>query len=278
MSSLPNPLLCILLLAVTACGTEPADPANDAAVQAAPETNSAVAELPTIDPPLSRRDILREVAGAASDFAAGTQPETAQRALDGRQFSFRIRHCGENDSRFVTSFNTETRVYKVIASPGISGSDAAVSPLVAGGQFEDAEGFWVPRPWLLQAACPVGPAQTPTEPVDPSREADEPAAPQPVTANPPTVGLVDFHTQDRTRAAQRKNRPYEVTRILPGGVEPGPLDLVIEGRLRRLPVGGVIHCSGDALNGPPVCLVSVRIDRVRMEGASGDVLGEWTKR
>ena len=91
----------------------------------------------------------------------------------------------------------------------------------------------------------------------------------------PRVGIAEFHDQTSDRSARRGNRPYEVTKRLPEGVRVGPVDMVIQGRLRALTTGKVILCTGGSATMPPSCVISARVDAVSLRQTGGDVLGEW---
>ena len=276
----------ILLLAGVAAGCR-ADPvANDTAENVqndAGEKNLAdAAALPTISQPLSRRELLLAAAEATSDFAAGMDDTERQRELDGRPFSLAIRFCeGDTDEAlFRSSFDEESRVVRLEVRPDIDASSPLIQQLKERA-IEAVEGFWIRKPWLLEPACPtMAPAGPTTEPPnaevggEPSTETmQEQAEGRPQWV--PRIGIAEFHDQTSDRSARRGNRPYEVTKRLPEGARMGPVDMVIQGRLRALTTGKVIVCTGGSASMPPSCIISARVDAVSLRQTGGDVLGEW---
>src|SRR5690606_32843882 len=121
-----------------------------------PSSQSAVDVLPVAEPPLDRSELLLAVAQAASDFAAGHDDATRQRALDGRLFEVALRFgcSNDGDDARLWSFDAPTRVLRVRVAPELSADSPEVTRLELG-DFEAIEGFWVRRPWLLEAACPA---------------------------------------------------------------------------------------------------------------------------
>jgi hypothetical protein len=258
------PLAGGLALCLASCGTDTAAPGNAAGneLPAAEEVSRAPA---AVEQPLARRDILLAVVEAASSHAAGTGDGARQQALDGRPFRFRIGLCDARNDDFSASFEEEERVLRVAVRPNLdeqalrsAGFDLPEDGMV--------EGFWIPRPWLLAAACPPAPAAGPA----PTGEAEPPPVPA-----PPLVGIAQFGAEGRAQSIVRDGRAYEVTRKLEEGTAPGPIELVLEGRLQRRPGGRVISCAGRDPARPPTCVVSVRLDGVRLEQAGGELLAEW---
>ncbi len=272
-------LILALAASLPACGTDP--PANSAAGDvrnAAPQADPVgQPAVPTVSAPLSRRDLLLAVAETASDFAAGVDDTERQRALDGQPFSFAIRFCeGETEERvFRSSFDEESRVLRTEVRPDVDASSPSIRSL-GQAQFEAVEGFWIRRPWLLDAACPAGAPVAPAAEASKIQGAQDPepdAGPAPV---PSSVGLAEFHQADSDRSTRRGTRPYEVTKRLPGTERPGAVDLLIEGRLRGLPGGKVIACTATSPATPPTCIISVRIDGVSLRQPGGEVLAQWS--
>lgn len=267
----------LLLLTVAACradpGTETANEANVA--QPPPHEQKTVPRLPSVEPSLTRKDLLLMVAEAASAFAAGVDDREQQRELDGRPFAFRIALCGEEQGNFRSSYDSEEGVLRLSVRPDLTMEALSRFPEAAKTGFEAVEGFWVPRPWLLQASCPTRAAAV--SPPDEQQRRELPVAEVPVPAPPfpPTVGIAEFHDETSARSARREGRGYELTRNLEDGSVPGQVDLVLEGRLRRLPDGKVVTCAGESSTAPPRCVISVRIDAVRYEQPSGEELARW---
>ena len=259
------PLWLAALVLVGGCDRE--RKAEEANVIAPPAERVEPVEQPAVVKPLTRRDILLAVAEAQSSYAARTNDGEQQQALDGRPFTFRIRLCGALNDDFQASFDEEEQTLRVSVRPNLTAESLRVGGLIADGR-ESVEGFWIPRPWLLQATCPAGASA----PAPRSDDRERSAAPV-----PSTIGIAQFGAEDRAQSILRGDRAYEITRKLDEGAAAGPVDLVLEGRLRRLPGGKVISCAGDAILQPPTCVVSAEFDKVRLEQPGGELLAEWSE-
>ena len=246
--------------------------------------------VPTPQPPLDRAALLAAVAEAASAFAAGAPIPEELGSLDGREFQLRIRFgCGGpspdlGSEALGWAYNADRRRLRIRAKPTISAADPLVAAL-AGDESESVEGFWIPRPWLLQAVCPKGAAVragddeatdetesavTETRPEERSSAEPTPAAPR--------IGIAQFFTSSDARTRRRDSRPYEVVETLAEGsaIPAQGFDLVLSGRLRAMPGKGVVACSAPGPDSPPECLISAEFQRVRIEDpSSGEVHGEW---
>lgn len=281
-------------VALAGCGGG-GDSGNEANVADDPVLNLPAVPLP--QPPLDRSALLASVAKAASAAASGQADPAAQRALDGRQFELRIRFgcrgpVPEGEQRWLGwSFDTEERRLRVEARPTITGEDPIIETLALPA-FEAVEGFWIPRPWLLQPACPAAAVQLPAaataeegqaaEEPQAAKEAEAADGRQPAPAEPqvraPRVGLAEFFTEADPRSARRDGRPYQFVRTLEEGTALGSdgYTLVLAGRLRALPGKGVILCSVRGPDVPPDCLVSADFDRVWIERPdNGEMIAEW---
>ena len=162
MRHIRSAALIVASLAASACGgaqnqdNAAANAANAAQQQVVPEL-----PVPAPEQPLAREQLLLAAEHAASDFAAGADDAQRQKDLADKKFEFRIRFgCdGASDDAsgpFDWSVNKQTGALKVRATPTLSTKDAPVKAL-AGEAFEAVEGFWVRRPWLLNATCPRKP-------------------------------------------------------------------------------------------------------------------------
>ena len=149
------PISLFLAAGLSACGEQP-EPAQNRAAK-------PPAELPAIprpQPPIGRSALLAAVAEAASATAAGLPMPKRIASLDGKQFEFRIRFGCRGPSKDLQkawlgwSFDPEERVLRVRAKPTISEQDPLIAEMAAD-QQEAVEGFWIPRPWLLQPVCPA---------------------------------------------------------------------------------------------------------------------------
>ncbi|WP_205481461.1 hypothetical protein [Sphingomonas arenae] len=260
-----------LVALLVACSRQSsAPPAQDSTENAAAEVG-APPVLPTIAQPLNRRDILLAVAEAASDFSLGRDDAARQRELDGKPFSFRIRLCERSGGSLRSSFDPDTRVLRVKVRPDLARA-AEVAPSQASAREESptVEGFWVPRPWLLEPGCPIGNAPLPVQ-EQPSSAPEEPAQAG------GRVGIAHAVGEPGARSVQRGERAYEITKTLPEGTVPGPVDLVLQGRLKGDPGRKVIRCEAAPVDRAPTCIVSALIDRVRLENQAGELLGEWSE-
>lgn len=259
-----------------------------------------VLNLPAVPRPqlsLDRAAILAAVAQAASAAASGADDVTAQGALDGRQIEFRIRFgCKGPSSRLRDewlgwSYDRESGTLRVRAMPTLSAGDQLVRAL-GGDQFEAVEGFWIPRPWLIEPACPVA-AKLISEPAEPASDAEsEGAAAQPAgtaaaaaaerSAEPvpswPRIGIAQFFTETDPRTGRRSMRPYEAVKTIDPKQPIGSqgFNLVLSGRLRALPGRRVIACAAKGANSPPECIVSAQFDRVWIEAPGHrETIAEW---
>ena len=241
--------------------------------------------LSIVEPPFNRARLLLTVARAASAHSAGMTDPGVQRSLDGKQFELRLRFgCdgpGPGNGGYGWSLDPDGRTLRLRAAPTLSLDDDVVSS-VAGDQVEAVEGFWLPRPWLLQAACPGGrPIAPPAgSPGDPAKPRDDQAEAS-LQGDPAVqrIGIAQFFTADDARTRRRMNRPFEAVKLLGEGERAGltGFDLVLSGRLRARGDGRVITCAGAGLDRPPDCIVSAAIDRVWIERPEDKaVMAEWT--
>ena len=259
--------------------------------------------VPRPQPPLDRASLLAAVAEAASATAAGSEMPEEIRSLDGRQFEIRIRFgcrgpATDLGTRWLGwSFDAEGRRIQVRAAPTISKEDALIGR-IGGDQFEAVEGFWIPRPWLLQPVCPATAAIQRTEQAEPEPkpsprsmadergEQKEPSRPETGDGEgtepeptPPRIGIAQFFTENDPRTGRRDMRPYEARHTLAEGkaISSQGYNLVLAGRLRALPgTGGAIHCSARGGDSPPECVVSAEFLRVWIEQPeTGEVIAQW---
>lgn len=284
-------------LAMMACATATACNQNSSAgnaVDGIPE--EPVLNLPAVSrpaPPMDRAALLAAVARAASEAAAGRAPNASQRELDGRPFELRIRFgCGGPASDLAQTplgwtYEAETRTLRVHAAPTIS----AQHPLLAQfgtGEAEAVEGFWIPRPWMLEPLCPASLAASSDirrEPEEGTEEkggnppAESSNPPLPTLPLPPLIGIAQFFTATDPRISRRDGRAYESVRTVSDGQEPGSdgFVLVLSGRLRAFGSMGVIGCAAQSPDAPPECIISADFDRVWIEEPrTGREIAEWS--
>ncbi|MBA3526237.1 MAG: hypothetical protein M3438_05660 [Pseudomonadota bacterium] len=281
-------VLPLLLAAVIGCRQEQ-DGVDLNAVE------NVVANLPSVPrpvPSLDRAGLLAAVAQAASAAAAGTALPTDLRALDGRQFELRIRFgcrgpSADGTSNWLTwSYDAESRTIRVKARPTISAEEPLVAS-IGGEGFEAAEGFWIPRPWLLQPVCPATVAVKSADPQQPpstDSAASEPGDEKEVEqAGEPAqfrqrLGIAQLFTDTDSRTGRRDSRPYQAVHTLKEGqaLSSQGFNLVLSGRLRALAGGGVIECAGADADKPPDCIISAEFQRVWIEQPeTGEVIADW---
>lgn len=246
--------------------------------------------IPKPEPPLDRARLLSAVAEAASAAAAGVALPASVTALDGRQFEFRIRFGCRGPSSNLTkrwlgwSYDADKRTLRVSAKPTIS-KDEAAGAGIASDAFESVEGFWIPRPWLLEPVCPVAaPAEAAADAKPRTANAAEPsgagtqAATADVLPEPPLIGIAQFFTSEDARTAQRGNRAYQAVTTVEES-EPLPsqgFNLVLSGRLRARPGAALIQCMARDPSRAPRCIISAEFLRVWIEKpATGEVVAQW---
>ena len=177
----------------------------------------------------------------------------------------------KGDAAYQATYNPVERRLTLRAAPDVSSDDPSLVG-IADDQVEALEGFWVRRPWLLIAACPVPPTAAGDDepPAEPDANASEQLGSR--------IAIAQFFTAADPRTRRRDERPYQYTTRLAEGEQPSTAgyDMVVSGRLRRLPNGRVITCSGSAVDVSPTCIVSVIVDHVSMNRAdTGAILAEW---
>lgn len=239
-----------------------------------------------VEPPFNRSRLLLAVARAASAHSAGMTDPAVQQPLDGKQFEIRLRFgCegpGPASGGYGWSLDPDGRTLRLRAAPTLSLEDEVVKGL-AGEKVEAVEGFWLPRPWLLQAACPDGQptdADAAAPPADPEeKEEEEAKADSQVGPAVQRIGIAQFFTAEDGRTRRRMNRPFEAVKQLEVGEQVGQdgFNLVLAGRLRARGDGRVISCAGAGRNRPPDCIVSATVDRVWVERPDDKmVVAEWS--
>ncbi len=262
-------------------------------------------ELPDVArpaPPLDRAALLSAVAVAASAAAAGSDVLEHQRHLDGAIFELRIRFGCKGPSKALRSetlgwdFDETKRRVRVRAMPTIDIEDERVRTLGASG-FEAVEGFWIPRPWMLEASCPVAAVAAPSEgsPGKDTPTKGEGSSEKAIAAKgegdpsrdveliPPNVGphigLAQYFTATDSRTQRRASRAYEASKIVPAdkAISSSGWNLVLSGRLKSLEGRGVIRCStARGPDHPPDCVISADFDTVWIENPDTEErLAEW---
>lgn len=269
----------LIAVGVVLSGCQLADQTNaDGENMAEPVVNLPAVVLPA--EPMDREAILLAVARAASARAVGMDDGAAQRELDGQPFEFTVRFGCEGPAKDLRSaplgwtYQLDKETLRLRATPTITADDP-VAAKIGGEAVEAIEGFWVLRPWLLQATCPA--ATAPAEPaVEIAQSADQAVQP---SLRWPRVGIAQFFAPTDARTRQRDSRAYEVVKTVERGASVGSqgFNLVLSGRLRPAPRKRVIECVAVDRDTPPDCIVSADIDEVRMEQPKDStVLARWS--
>ncbi len=249
--------------------------AQQAAQDDAPRTlQIETPPLPVPPPPLSRADVVLLAERAASAFATGAPPPEQNAELVGRGFSVLIpfgcegpRPADGPAAGAYWELDAARGTITLRAHPQVWTKAEWVRQLAAPAELDAAEGFWVPRPWILSEDC--------ARAAPPPAEGEE--APPPPKADP-TLGLAMFFAPNSSRVQQRGGRPYEYVGNAPAdgaAVAPKGFRLVLGGRIASFESGEPVRCRANP-NGRPTCLVAVEFDQVAFEDpASGKTLAEW---
>lgn len=265
---LPVVALAASGLILTACQREPEKTPVDAVPVKAEPAPVVVATPPV----LTRTDLLQAMDTAASAYASGQAPDKG--GLAGRRFLVRQAFgCGgpsparaedaPGDGLAHWSWGADRKTAQLRVTPG----DWTESPLVAGAdaKWEQAEGFWLDRPWLRTEACPAA--------------RGDPLASGPASPSPQSVGLVAVFEEGSSRVGRRNGRAYSFAVRGEGDQPPlaptGGYRLVLEGRFTAFSDGRAIRCRAASPDQRPVCVAAAQIDRVAFEDAAGAVLSEW---
>lgn len=245
-----------------------------------PPTKTPVEPPPVIvvapPPVLDRAGLLQAMDLAASAYAEGRT--LSDETLTGRRFLVRqAMGCGRPVDPTVSGVETgmaRVAVGEDGAAPRLTLTPADWTPALPSAEgtkaWEAAEGFWLTWPWLRADGCPR-PTASPPGVGSPSVD--------PAPVSPQSVGLAAVFEAEGSRLGRRKGRPYEF--ILRGGEQGAPvLDargyrLVLEGRMTAFGDGRAIHCRASGPEQRPVCIATVRLERVAFETGIGQLLTEW---
>ena len=264
---------------------EPREADNNSTNATEPQNQAATSVLPVAVAPLDREALLLAVMRSASSAALGHDDAQSQRELEGKRFELRIRFGCEGPVEGQQSlgwrFDEPTRTLRVSARPDVAAGEPLLAAVAGGDSIEEVEGFWIPRPWLLTAACPATVATTTTagpEPEQPDASDDGANETAAAERSGPRVAVGQFFTATDARTGRRTGRAYEAVVALAEGEMPSRegYNLVLSGRLQALPGGKVIGCAVDDPGRPPSCIISAHIDEARMERPEdGAVLARW---
>jgi len=230
-----------------------------------------VAALPQPAPPLGRAELVASANAASADYASGRTAPSRSDQMIGRSFSIRIPFGCEGPQAVASGkqasveYDAARKTVTLAAQPAILTTLPLIQQLRDASDIEDAEGFWIPRPWMLSETCP------------PHRDIPAPATPTPPAA--PTLGLVQLFESGGSRVLRRDGRPYQHVRKV-GEQAPGllahPYRLLLEGRIVGYRDGEAIHCWAESPDHRPLCLYAVAFEHVAFEDATdGKALAEW---
>ncbi|MFC3080112.1 hypothetical protein ACFODL_18575 [Phenylobacterium terrae] len=278
------------LLALAGLAIWLARPDDPAPVPAPPPAPPPAAPAPVTEA-LTREDIVQAVETALLPPLTddgGVRPPS----IPGQRFEVTLPvRCPEalgaaTGANLTYTYDTVQSAVTLTARPQSWQGTALLAALAPAEAFEAVEGFWINPLPLAAPVCaraPSPPAQAAEPPegaqAEPGKaagaEKEEAAAESEPAPPPPQVALATFFEPGGSRAAQRRDRPYRVTRKAPPPTGPAPYNLVLSGRVALFEEGPAIRCRTPP-GEPPACLVAVTFDRVAfVDAATGAVLAEW---
>lgn len=274
----------VLLFSLLAAGCNVGGPDNEAIVDEDVLNSTLLPELPRPLAPLDRRGLLKAIDDAAGSFELSLDDREAQAQLVNRQFVLRIPFgCGGapvTSGPLTVTLRPDGKSMALSATP-----DIGAATLGSDSKVEDAEGFWIPRPWVSAEQCPELPEAVAVESGDNAVVGNEAAALAPPTPKPAplsvltekTAAIVQFFTPNDSRVVRRDGKAYSAVVPVEDGKLPAEgIALRVEGRLRPFPTGRVIRCRVSAAGLRPVCFVSIQADRIAFERlADKAILAEW---
>jgi len=256
-----------------------------------PELSAVLKPAP--QPVMDRAALIRMAAIAASAEGAGTAAPD-QSAMIGRSFSITVRFdCAAP----ALSWSRDVGQKRIKLSARLQNWSA--SDLVKGlapAQFDQVEGFWLTRPWILTDDCRLAPLQVqaaasavdrltvPPAPTEGQKAGDKATdvAPRPASALPPqvqTLGLASFFSPGASRVPQRDGKPYEAVLKLTPELEAATganLKMTLTGRIGQATPGRPVVCRASQPDRRPLCLIAVEIDALAFAVDGVDKpLAEW---
>jgi hypothetical protein len=269
--------LSLAASALTGCNRKSPDPTATNVQTETPTTpkEPVAAVVPAPLPALTRGDLVSAAGQAASAFAEGKAPSTAD-PLVGRSFAVRVAfgcsgpaageaRAGEGNGLAAWTWGPDRKTIQLRMTPSNWTGSAMLAKAGASEKWEAVEGFWIPRPWLASETCPVVKA-------DPLQTGASPASPQ-------TVGLAAAFEAGGSRLGRRNGRAYEHSVRMKGDTPLTPSEsgfrMLLEGRVASFPSGRAIECSAPGPDQRPVCIIAIQLDRVAYEDANGSTLSEW---
>lgn len=245
---------------------------------------------------LQREDLVAAVEAALRPPLAPVEGERPP-AISGQRFQVVLPvRCPEAlgaavGANLTYTYDTAQGAVTLTARPQAWQGTALAAAVAPSGEYEAVEGFWLSPLDLASPTCArAAPAATGEEPDPETPKADsakarpaaqdnaagaagEDAGVAPVT--PPRVGLAVFFKPGGSRAVQRRDRPYRVSRKAAPPTGAAPFQLVLSGRILPFEEGPAIRCH-EPPGEPPACLIAASFDKVAfVDAATGQVLAEW---
>jgi hypothetical protein len=226
---------------------------------------------------LTRAQLLEAANEAAAAYAAGVAQAEPNPAA-GRPFEITLAFGCEGPRPEPGKPLADGLAHAALAPNGkdivlrLTPADWSAFPPIAAaigeGAWEAAEGYWIPRPWLMTSDCPVVP-----------RRDDAALAP---AADRQVVGLAAVFEPGGSRFLRRNGRAYNFTVRADGEASAAPpkagYHLVLTGRIAAFPDGATIRCHADGPDTRPVCIAAVQLDAVVFRnGDDGAQISEWRR-
>lgn len=256
------PLLTFILIRRDAAPQEP-QPASEVT-----EKPIAPASPPAAPQMVGRAELVAAAVRAASIFGS-TEPSPPENIkLAGQRFTLSLPFGCSGPTpteaelpRNGWSYDAKTETLRGQVSPEVWTDAPWAAAASAEEPFEEAEGFWIARPWSNLEGCP------------PAYEKAGASLP-----SPQTVAIARFLNPGSKRSAKRSGEAYRFSKKVAPDKVPGAagLRLVIEGRLSADPSKQPLGCWSDSPDVRPICVFNARFDRVAIvDGASKTVFAEW---
>ncbi|KKC27257.1 hypothetical protein WP12_04235 [Sphingomonas sp. SRS2] len=217
--------------------------------------------------PLQRADLIALAQEAADARASGNPLPPNVTSAAGRRFELLLPFGCAGPSEEGSTQPMRWRYDETTKALRIS-----VTPVAWNGEDWDfeaakglrADGFWIARPWTSNERCPSSVVQA------------SPSGTEPVTLPGQTLAIAQF-TADTSGGLSRDGRPFEIVkRVSPDAFDASlGFRLRITGRVDR--DYGPVRCIQPAgVEQRPICVISTRIDEIRIENpATDELLANW---
>jgi hypothetical protein len=257
-------------------GTSPrsGEPVAAKPVAAAPVVSREPAAPPTPgNPVLGRADIMGLAALGADAVASGQAMPKAIADTAGQRFELRLPFgCrgpadAGSDTAMRWHYDETAKALRVHVAPVVwTRADILDAPGQTTAQGA-VEGFWIPRPWTGNEACPT------------LQDNPAPVGTDAVTLPGQTLAIAQFFDGNGARQGQRNGKPYEtVVRMQPDELQADQgFQIRIAGRIANIPGQGPVSCRQPAgAEQRPICVVGVTMDEVAIDNPrTGKTLATW---